>query len=195
MASIKIEIDDQAVMPAFNRLLAAGDDPSPIMRLIGEGMAESTRMRFEQSRAPDGTPWKPLAQSTYEGLVAGRKSNLQKKSGRLSALGAQRVAGRKPLIGETRMLSTTIGYQLEGSNAVVIGTPMEYGFVHQLGGKKTYTILPKNKQALAWPGGAHPVKKVVHPPLPARPFLGVSVEDRDEITQILRDAITGAWRG
>jgi phage gpG-like protein len=41
---------------------------------------------------------------------------------------------------------------LVGSNSVVIGTPTEYGFVHQLGGEKTYTIAPKTKQALAWPG-------------------------------------------
>lgn len=194
MANIKIEIDDQAVMAAFNRLLAAGEDPSQTLRWIGERLAESTRQRFERSVDPEGRPWKPLARGTYEGLVAGAKGNVT-KGGKLSARGAERVAGRKPLIGETRALSTTINYQLEGSNAVLIGTPMEYGFVHQFGGKKTYTILPKHKQALAWPGGAHPVKKVVHPPLPARPFLGVSNEDREQITQILRDAINGAWRG
>ena len=195
MATIKIEIQDQAVMAAFNRLIAAGDDISPIMRLIGERMAESTKQRFSDSRAPDGSPWQPLARSTYEGMVAGRKSNVTAKRGKLSALGAARVMGRKPLIGETGALSTTINYQLEGRNAVMIGTPMEYGFVHQFGGKKTYTIMPKNKQALAWPGGAHPVKKVVHPPLPKRAFLGVSADDSEQITQILRDAINGAWRG
>jgi phage gpG-like protein len=193
MANIKIEIDDQDVMAAFNRLIAAGEDLSPVMRLIGERLAESTRMRFEQSMDPEGRPWKPLAQSTIEGMVASRKSNLT-KGGKLSARGVERVAGRKPLIGKTRALSTTIGYQLEGPNSVLIGTPMAYGFVHQFGGEKTYTILPRNKQALAWPGGGHPVKKVVHPPLPARPFLGVSAEDRNVIAEILRDAVNGAWR-
>ena len=34
-------------------------------------------------------------------------------------------------------------------------------------GSRPHVIEPKNKQALAWPGGRHPVKKVHHPGTPA----------------------------
>ncbi len=193
MTAIKIEIRDEGVMAAFNRLIAAGEDPSPVMRLIGERLAESTKERFERSVSPSGQPWKPLAKSTYAQLIAGSKRNVTKK-GRLSALGAERVMGRKPLV-KSGILADTITYQLEGQNSVLIGTPMEYGFVHQFGGAKTYTIVPRIKKALWWPGADHPLKKTVHPPLPARPFLGVSAEDESTIEGILREAINGAWGG
>lgn len=191
MAKIQIQIDDQGAVTALNRLAAAGEDLSPVMRMIGEQLAESTKQRFAQSRDPDGNPWKPLARSTYEGIAGGK--NLDKR-GRLNARGTAAISGRKPLIGETGALSTTISYQLQGRDSVLIGTPMAYGFVHQFGGQRTYTIVPRGKRALAWPGGGHPVKKVVHPPLPARPFLGVSREDRDTIAAIVREMIERNWR-
>ena len=61
MAHFEIKVEDQGVRAALNRLLAAGEDLSPALRLIGERLAESTTQRFADSRAPDGAPWKPLA--------------------------------------------------------------------------------------------------------------------------------------
>lgn len=51
---------------------------------------------------------------------------------------------------------------------------------HQFG-TRPYTIVPKTKKALAWPGGPGPRKKVHHPGLIARPFMGLSVEDDKKI--------------
>ncbi|WP_411832318.1 phage virion morphogenesis protein [Pseudoxanthomonas mexicana] len=48
-------------------------------------------------------------------------------------------------------------------------------------GTPAYTITPKGKKALAWPGGPGPRKKVNHPGLPARPFMGISAEDDQRI--------------
>ena len=48
-----------------------------------------------------------------------------------------------------------------------------------------YAILPKNKKALAWPGGKHPVKKVMHPGIKPNPFLiraaGKTLQEVDQI--------------
>jgi len=38
-------------------------------------------------------------------------------------------------------------------------------------GTKPHVILPKEKQALYWPGAQHPVRKVNHPGTKANPFL------------------------
>lgn len=38
-------------------------------------------------------------------------------------------------------------------------------------GTPPHIIKPKNKKALAWPGGAHPVKEVKHPGTKASPFM------------------------
>ncbi len=42
-------------------------------------------------------------------------------------------------------------------------------FVHE--GTRAHTILPKNKQALFWPGAAHPVRSVNHPGTQANRFM------------------------
>ncbi len=38
-------------------------------------------------------------------------------------------------------------------------------------GSRPHVIEPKDKQALAWPGGRHPVKRVNHPGTPAYHFM------------------------
>lgn len=43
-------------------------------------------------------------------------------------------------------------------------------------GTGPYDIVPKNKKALFWKGAAHPVKRVHHPGLKARPFFWPGVE-------------------
>jgi phage gpG-like protein len=50
-----------------------------------------------------------------------------------------------------------------------VGTDRPYAQWHQFG-TKPYDIRPKNKKALAWPGGPGPRKVVHHPGLPPRPF-------------------------
>lgn len=191
MARIEVKVEDQGVLAAFNRLLAAGQNLAPVLKDIGEALVRSTQARFDTGTDPEGRPWKPLARGTFEGVAAGSKKNLTKK-GKLSARGIKAVTSKRPLVGETGDLRDRIAWQVEG-NDLIVGTPVRYGFVHQLGGKKTYTILPKNKAALAWPGGAHPVKEVVHPPLPARPFLGISADDRISILEAFNAALSDAW--
>lgn len=55
------------------------------------------------------------------------------------------------------------------NEAVTVGTDRPYARWHQYG-TDPYVIRPKLKKALSWPGAAHPVRKVNHPGLPARPF-------------------------
>ncbi|MDO5625019.1 MAG: phage virion morphogenesis protein [Pseudomonadota bacterium] len=50
-------------------------------------------------------------------------------------------------------------------------------------GTDPYVIEPKQKQALAWPGGPGPRKRVNHPGLKARPFMGISAEDERSIEE------------
>lgn len=52
-----------------------------------------------------------------------------------------------------------------------VGTPLLYGRIWELTGSRAYIILPRNKRALAWPGGRHPVASAFHPAQAPRPFL------------------------
>ncbi|WP_336800656.1 phage virion morphogenesis protein [Kaistia sp. MMO-174] len=78
-------------------------------------------------------------------------------------------------------LANSIDYAIEG-NQVAVGSGLVYARIHQLGG----TIVPKNAQALRFVVGSQLVfsKKVT---IPARPYLGVSGEDQEEIEATVLD--------
>ena len=167
---IKVELDDTDAQALFVRLRDAAADLKPLMQQIGEHLAETTKQRFATSTGPDGAPWAPNAESTYVQLAGRYKGSLHKKGpnkGRVNKGGAARMAGKKPLIGETRALSTTINYRA-GSDYVEIGSGRVYAAVQQFGAKKH-----------SFTGGKTPWADI-----PARPFLGLSAEDE----AYLRDA-------
>ena len=125
--------------------------------------------RFRDQADPDGRPWQALKPST---------------------VAAKAARGHSPAILRARgHLADTIRYQAD-EGGVRIGTNRIYGAIHQLGGKTApHVIRPKSKKALAWPGARHPVRGVNHPgsEIPARPFLGISRQDRDRILEIVTD--------
>ena len=66
-ASIRIEIEDLALRRALAGALAAGEDLTPAMEEIGSFLVNETLLRFEEGRAPDGTPWIPSKRVLLEG--------------------------------------------------------------------------------------------------------------------------------
>ncbi|MHB1333399.1 MAG: phage virion morphogenesis protein [Sulfuriferula sp.] len=158
---IEIKVDDARVKAAMEHLAQAAASPRPALLAIGESLVESTKKRFETSTAPDGTRWAPNSQATYLGMVNSFGKGHFNKGGKINARGGTRVAGKKPLIGATRNLSTEINYALDG-NGLRVGSPMEYAAMQQFGGKKSQ--FPN-----LWGD------------IPAREFLGVSEDDAQMI--------------
>jgi phage virion morphogenesis protein len=154
MALIVIEVDDKAVIQAMDRLAKFSGDPGPVLKAIGEDLVASTKERFGAGKGPDGTPWSPNSPVTIARY-------LQRRRG-----------GKKPLIGESRALSTTIGYTVAGSE-LVVGSPMKYAAVQQLGAAKGSL----GKRA---PWGD----------IPPRPYLGISGEDQERISRTILDYLT-----
>ena len=175
---IKITLDDAAAQAAFIRLAQAGTRMQPLMQEIGEHLAETTKQRFQTSRAPDGTPWQPNAQSTYLRLMGRYSGSFSGKTGRITAAGSQRAIGKKPLIGESGALSTTINYRA-GSDFVEIGSPMVYAAVQQFGAKKG-----------SFTGGKTPWGDI-----PARPFLGLSPDDSAALGEMAIGYLDAAAKG
>lgn len=169
---IEIKVHDQEVLAAFNRLLSANADLGPAFRAIGERLTETTKRRFETSTGPDGRRWASNSQVTLAAMLARRKGAFNKRDGKLSAKGAGLVMAKKPLLAESKALSTTITYRLV-SDGVVIGSPMEYAAMQHFGGTKA--MFPN-----LWGD------------IPARPFLGVSAEDRTDILEILQNHLLGS---
>ena len=85
--------------------------------------------------------------------------------------------GRTPILHRTGRLARSIDYAVSGMQAVV-GSGLIYAAIHQFGG----TIVPKSATALVFSVGGRVIraKKVT---MPARPYIGLSGEDRAELVQ------------
>ncbi len=143
---------------ALARMLAAASDLRPALKNIGEALRQSTLDRIEREVSPDGTAFAPL-----------------------NPLYAETKKGPGKLRGESRTLSEIV-WQLAGDEAVEVGTNAIYGAIHQFGG----VIQAKNAPALIFSmGGEHFAVKSVT--IPARPYLGLSKEDEEEILAIVAD--------
>jgi phage virion morphogenesis protein len=131
---------------------------------VGEALVSSTIRRFAQQRDPEGRPWKPLSAVTiYGALRFTKKGQVTKRSER-------QARGRLILIQSASGLRNSISSSASGSKAF-IGTNVKYARIHQLG------------------GDAGRGKKVK---IPARPFLGVSDADQQEIVRIVTRALEEA---
>jgi phage virion morphogenesis protein len=164
-----IEVDDAEVKAALAKLAGKIENPRPLLLEIGEELTESTLKRFSSSTAPDGSKWQ--ANSALTILRSGQGK------------------GKKPLIGESKSLSTQIHYEL-AETSVVVGSSMIYARVQQQGAKMgefgRYYQLSRQKygekdfRRYAGMKKGHPLP---WGDIPARPFLGVSQDDRDMITR------------
>lgn len=183
---ITIEIDSAGVTDAFNRLIAFGESPQPALRAIGERVEEFTKTRFEQSADPYGVPWAPNADTTLRKLLHGSGKNFTKK-GALSARGNKVLAGKKPLIGESKSLSTQFHSTVIG-DSVVVSSSLIYAAIQQFGAHQGEFGKDSRNHPIPWGD------------IPARPFFpnaqqGLPDGLSNEIADILRLAIQNAAGG
>lgn len=135
MSSFEQTIDDSALQDALQRLEARGTNLRPALLGIGEEWIGLVKASFSTSTSPFGDKWAPNAEATYSAHLARFASSYSKKTGKLTATGSRRIMNKKPLIGETRALSTTFYSRVDG-NTLTIGSPIRgYAAIHQYGGK------------------------------------------------------------
>lgn len=182
---IKIEINDSELQALFERVRKLSD-PKPLLSEIGEYGVRSTKQRFAAGRGPDGKPWAPNTQATILKILGRRSgesvrrpgekasSPYQRKDGRLNSRGAALVANKRPLIGESKRLSSEINYQLT-TGGVEIGSSLEYASVQQFGAKAG-----SFRARIPWGD------------IPARPFIGLSDADMEQVKGILRRYLADA---
>jgi phage gpG-like protein len=179
---ITINLATAPVQAALDRLaqhLKPGG-MSGALKEIGGHLVESTKQRFSTSTAPDGSRWVPNAESTYLNYLTGRSTGDEGargknfgKGGKLSAKGSARAINKKPLI-DSGLLQDGITYQVNGAT-LSVGTNRFAGewdagaAVHQFGSRDGKT--------------------------PARPFLGLSSDDENDILDILHRNLEAAITG
>ncbi|MEF8746708.1 MAG: phage virion morphogenesis protein [Candidatus Accumulibacter propinquus] len=174
---IQINLTDTGVHAELARLVNAFDNPQPALKSIGELVVEFTKTRFEVSQDPYGKPWAPNTDTTLRRMLHGNAKNFTKVKGRLSARGQLALSSKKPLIGESKSLSTQFAWRLVG-DGVEIRSTMIYAAMQQFGGKKA--DFPN-----LWGD------------IPARPFFpdaarGLPTGLAHRIHQVLADYIAGA---
>lgn len=172
---ISIRVEDKAVQAALARLAAKVGNMKPLMTRIGALYERRVAENFQAEAAPDGTKWKPLAETTL--MMGLGKQKGFKKNGGLSARG-KRYLGGKRILWEKGDLAESIHFQADNSS-VTIGSSgsIPYAAIHQMGGK------------------AGRGKKVT---IPARPFLAMNEgtglalagEDRIWILDLIREEMT-----
>ena len=156
---IDISIDDSQVNNAIARLIQAGADLTPVLGDIGEHLLNTTRQRFDDEEAPDGSKWAPLSEVTK----SRKKRNVDK------------------ILTQRGYLRGALNRQVTG-NELLVGSPRIYASTHQFGAKKGAFGQTRRGALIPWGD------------IPARPFLGLSDDDRTEIQNILRIAIETLWR-
>lgn len=159
-------LEDVFAQSVLRRVAARLGNITPVLKAIGEMETESTKRRFDLSIGPDGRRWAPNTELTILEYLGAYKGSYT-KTGKLSAKGAARAIAKKPLIGETRSLSSTINWQLDG-DSVLIGSPMVQASVQQFGAK------------------AHEFGPAPWGDIPARPYLGVGFADERDILDLLQ---------
>lgn len=162
-----VEFKSDAVDAALRKLEAQISDLRPLMNEIGEEMLTTTERRFEQGVAPDGTPWAPKSPATLAAYEAR----------------GQRVDTR-PLFGPNISgvpLRQSLFHETD-RNQLMLGTNAIQAAVMQFGAKKgafgSYQVeLGQNTVTASIPWGD----------IPARPFLGVSQIDEENILSLVSD--------
>ncbi len=166
-----VELKAEAATAALTRASALLGDMKPVLDAIGELLVRSTKQRFGQGKAPDGTAWAAKSQTTLE-RYGSRKSN--------------RVDIR-PLFGPSGRLNQDIFHET-GADFVEVGSSRIYAAAMQFGAAKgsfgAYSGVNKNGHAFA---GSAPWGNI-----PARPFLGISSEDETNILAEIAQAISDA---
>ena len=135
-------------------------DKAGLMNAIAEGLRTSTVERFGKEESPEGKKWVP-------------------------SIRAQKQGG-KTLI-SSGQLKTSIKAESDSTGAAV-GTNLIYAATHQFGDERT--IRAKKSKYLRFQIGDKWVSvPSVRVSIPARPFLGISPEDEEEIREILEEIL------
>lgn len=192
MSGARVEITD-AASPTLRRLLAKmqGDGREQLLGHMGEYVMRSTRERAEREVAPDGKKWRALSPDY--------------------AKWKQKQRPGVPILKfDFHMLGDQFSYQVD-PGGVLVGTNAPYGAIHQFGGtirraahSRKLTFGKDKPSGMKVFAKAHS-KEADHEKwatvdaydvtIEARPWLGISDEDAQELLDITTDHLGDAFEG
>jgi phage virion morphogenesis protein len=183
--SIDIKIDDRQVLDALNRLVELGRDMRPVMRDISTVLMGVVRDAFDTETDPaTGEKWPDLSPKT--------------------TIPRREASGHWPgsVLQVTGQLAASIQPDY-GADYAVAGTNRPYASTHQFGARMgefgRYSQISRRSRYKEgdFRRNAGTVKGFPIPwgDIPARPFLGLSDEGREDILDVLRQHLSRALEG
>lgn len=191
MSGVRVEVtvDDRELRAGLTELLARGRDLGAAFKSIGEMMLRSTDNRFRDQVDPEGAPWLPIDPAWRD--QKRRRGHIQK---------ILQMRGR---------LRGSITYK-DSNDRIAVGTNVVYAAIHQLGGEIDQAA---RTQVLAFRGPANKPGRFISREkagksrkavtiriatikartitMPARPYLGLSGQDRERVVKILTRHLRG----
>ncbi len=159
MSSVRIELTGDIDRLLRRMYQLSNIDKKGMLNALAESIRTSTVERFNTERSPEGRKWAPSIRA--------------------------KEAGGKTLT-KTAQLKSSI-HSEAGESGFAVGTNTIYAATHQFGASRT--IRARRKKNLRFQiGGRWISVKEVHVNIPARPFLGISEEDEQEIRDMLQSA-------
>lgn len=160
-----VKFDGTAATASLRGLLAGIENPAPLLAELGEAVV----LRSTRERFKTQTAPDGTA---WAALQPWYKREKHRNKNRILTLSGQ--------------LRGQLVSQVVGGKSVEVGSNLVYAAVHQFGG----TIRPQNAKLLHFRG--HVAKSVT---IPARPYLGLSEADKNELVERTLDWLQGQIRG
>ena len=135
---------------------------------------------------------KALMESVGEALVSGVKNRFKAEEtpeGKKWQPSARAASEGGKTLTETARLRDSIDYAATPTK-VMVGSNLAYARIHQLGG----VIKPKKGKFLKFRGQGGQEVFVKQVTIPARPYLGVSKADMEEVKATIQDFLAGAFK-
>lgn len=118
-----VELNDDAFLRTLDKIASELTDMTDLMQDLGELLTDSTKQRFVEGTAPDGTAWAPKSDATIDAYRRREKK------------GPNTRVDFRPLFGPSGRLSSEIFHQAD-SASVEIGSSLIYSAVQQFGAAK-----------------------------------------------------------
>lgn len=167
-AFVQVRIDDDQVMKRLDDIAKGCRDLRPVLSAFGDYLVKETVTRFDREQDPDGRAWQPLSATT----LALKKN--------------------KTILTESTDLRNSFHRQV-GRAGLKVGTDRPYAAAHQFGLKQAMNIRPHRRRVASrsksgvQSGVAFVKAHTRQVNLPARPFLGFTAQDRQELIETIKD--------